>query len=86
MTIHLLAIEHRHGTDYWACATHDIAELNLYNYVGEWWEHKLPGERMPLGIQEAIDAYFNKMQEWGEESYSIDELEVLESAPVGIHG
>ena len=76
MTVHVLSIEHRHGTDNWVCATWDIAQACLADYVRTWWD--IENGKAPADDEEAIDQYFDDEDD---ESYSIEELALIEHAP-----
>ena len=70
MTIYLLEIYHRHGTNVYPCATSDIRTDVLYDYVKEWWDETGYDNECPLDQTQAIDEYFEAMEgvEWYDES------------------
>lgn len=81
MTVWLLTIEHRHGTDHWVCATREIAEANLDNYVRTWWEEEIDDKPMPATADERIQQYFDEMADASHpEYYTIEEHQVLADA------
>ena len=78
----LLAIEHRHGTDHWVCATEAIALSCVDNHVQRWWEDEIEDEDMPTDPDERTERYFSVMEERDQpESYYIEELPVLVALP-----
>jgi hypothetical protein len=75
-TVHVLSIEHRHGTTLTAHTSDTRATKALFQYVREYWDESGPGregETIPKDQDEAIDAYFH---EHPEEFYGVEELEV----------
>lgn len=79
MTVELLSIEHRHGTDHYVCASEDVATRELDNYVQQWWEQELPDKPMPEDPNQRIVRYFDAMGDCSQpEYYNIERLEVLE--------
>lgn len=62
-TVHLLTINHDHGTDTSVHATRESAVNGLESYVLEWWEIELGDSVIPDGAQERIDAYFGQVGE-----------------------
>ncbi len=75
--VHVLCIDHRHGTDLSVHRTVEHARETLLAYVRESWEGDGPEESMPSTPDEAISAYFD--QEWIDEpeSYRIERLPIL---------
>lgn len=85
MKIWLLAIEHRHGTDHWACATEEVALAHLDAYIEEWWTQEVGDEPIPEDRVDRIIRYFERQDDnWAmvasvtPECYSIEELTVHE--------
>lgn len=85
MTVHVLRIEHKHGSDTTVYSTAKKAEKWLFEYVKENWDEWTgdnPGALPKLDTikdeGEAIDAYFEATQcaMGAEEFYQLEELEV----------
>jgi hypothetical protein len=74
MTVHVLTIEHRHGTDTFVCASELIAEECLDGYVRSWWDEEMGDTAMPTTAEERIVQYFEAM---AEEQYDITEYGVI---------
>lgn len=75
----VLHIEHRHGSDYWVCATRQIAEVVLDNYVKEWWPQDGPdGMSIPKRRDDRIEAFFDDNDR---EFYSLSNLPLLLEKP-----
>jgi hypothetical protein len=77
-TVHVLAIEHRHGTDISVHRTETGARLALYDYVAENWALEIPKRKIPAKPGKAIARYFEEMAGGcGEgESYILESREV----------
>ena len=76
MTIYVLTIEHRHGTNISVHQTRAGAEASLDEYVREYW-HELSRERppeMPKAAEERIEIYFEDHPQ--NETFDIVECEV----------
>lgn len=75
----LLTIDHKHGTNTYACRDDETAEQELCQYVRTQWD--VTGNegdvKMPEDPDEAIEMYFGFHQE--DEWYSIEGLEVIGS-------
>lgn len=72
MTIFLLSIDHRHGTNHYACSTYAIAESALDNYVQDNWADEMNGEPMPETAEARIAGYFDGNDEY----FDIEELTI----------
>jgi len=73
-TVHVLTIEHRHGDNISAHASHASALRHLHDYVTENWATEMATETQPAVPADAIAVYFGSMDT---EFYHIDECEVL---------
>ena len=77
--VHVLMIEHRHGSDVYVCRTEAIAHNHLDRYVREWWEYEMEGQPMPKDADQRWQQYFAEMSEKrGEEFYTLWETQILE--------
>ena len=81
--IWLLAISHRHGVNYYACTSQELALQELDAYVQQWWDYELTNAEqdappLPDGRDERIETYFRGMEDHAfDESYTIEELKVI---------
>lgn len=73
-TVHILTIDHRHGTDTFVVHNPGQAEEMIGHYVDEWWETDGPDEPMPEDAEEKVARYFEFQA--GRESYSITEARI----------
>lgn len=65
MKIHVALIEHKYGSAIYAAKTYEGLMKLVYEYVREWWNHEIPNQPMPEDEKEAIDTYFEKVEnEW----------------------
>lgn len=71
----VVKITHPHGVDLLAGADEVAAERALLGYVKEWWdrEDETSGSEMPNDPQEAINAYFDAVED---ENYEYVTVEV----------
>lgn len=69
MILHVLTIDHRHGTNATLHTTKEAAKAAVVAYVDEWWDDECDGGR-PDNDDEAIDEYFESAKG---EFYSITE-------------
>lgn len=79
MTVWVLSISHRHGTNISAYASQEGALNGLAEYVRDNWEQECKGP-LPAPERDPVDKYFydeSVSRVAGDESYDIDELEVL---------
>ena len=74
--VHILSIVHRHGTNLTAHATRAGARKELHKYVAECWDELWLKGSMPADQDEAIEAYFDRARDIGEEEYTLDEVDV----------
>ena len=79
MTVHVLIITHKYGTNVSVFVTCKEAMAELYEFVEEWWGdcgdmHDLP-EKPPKNHKKAIDAYFQHQLDHGSdpEGYEIEQ-------------
>lgn len=80
MTVFVVEITHRHGTDLIVCASEARACTALARYAREWW-HEVEFEAGPIdGLtdEEAVDLYFETQMnaKWHLEMYEIHYLDV----------
>lgn len=80
MTVFVVEITHRHGTDLIVCASEARAYTALARYAREWW-HEVEFEAGPiddLTDDEAADLYFETQMnaKWHPEMYEIYSLDV----------
>lgn len=76
MKVHVLSIVHRHGTNLTVHATRAGARKELHGYVADSWDEVWLGEPAPTDQDEAIDRYFDRARDIGEEDFSLDEVDV----------
>jgi len=64
--VHILIIEHSHGTDIYPCRNQVIARQMLYTYVKDNWDRWLPDMPMLDNLDKMVDIYFDtaQAQEW----------------------
>ena len=62
MKLHVLSVEHKHGTNTSIHRTEESARDALHDYVAMWWEREMGDEPMPDGSGQAIEAYFDRVQ------------------------
>ena len=58
MTIYILTLENRYGTEAFAFTTQEAASAKLDAYVAESWAKKMGDEPMPEDAGEAVERYF----------------------------
>ena len=73
MTIYLVSIEHKHGTDLYAFETINGASDHLYSYVSDWWPSDLPPIESMANHDDAVSLYFEDHET---EFYSVQKTEV----------
>lgn len=74
MRVFVTVYEHRHGTDVYAFATAQRAELERQRIASEWWSDVFgDGEEMPDDPSEAADIYFDTVTD---EYFNVEECEV----------
>jgi hypothetical protein len=76
MQIHVLMIEHQHGTNFSAHRTEQGAFAALNAYVAENWEHEMRGDTKPDDPDAAAEIYFEKMCD--REGWLLDAVELEE--------
>ncbi len=74
MKVHILIIEHRHGTNFYANESAEGVLRQLDSYIRDWWEKELPHETIPAEREDRIRQYFEYVNS---ESYILEEVEVL---------
>ena len=74
-TVWILAIDHDYGTNLSAHKTETGARDNLAGYVAEWWHREMGTEPLPDEPDEAIDVYFERVEN---ESYTLEESAIYE--------
>lgn len=82
--VFLVVVHHKHGEDTYINATRDGATDALYEYAVSWWGDAFDREGDPPAPTvdstddkwEAITAYFERMEECGDEWYEFGEWEV----------
>lgn len=70
MKVYVLAISHKHGTDFYVGATRADIEGDLDAYVAYWWEKELPDVVKPTDPGKAAEEYFDRLGD--RESYVVD--------------
>src|ERR1017187_1356209 len=62
ITVQVLMVEHRHGTNTSVHRTEEAARDELHGYVVMWWEQEMEDQVMPEDRDEAIKAYFEAQE------------------------
>ena len=78
MTVSVLTISHRHGTDITVYAERSLADAALLEFVDAWWADEMGDAEPPEDPDQRIAAYFDEMIE--NEEWSIVECEVVQPA------
>jgi len=73
--VHVLAIDHRFGTNISAHRTEDSARKELLTYVRTWWPVEMLGHEVPKSVDDEIREYF-EVARGGEESYLLRKAEL----------
>lgn len=76
MTVHVLIIEHRHGTSVSVHTTPEGAQRVLNEYVAEWWEKETERPIPEIDGAAMVEEYFEATA--GRESWIIETTEVIE--------
>lgn len=71
LTVYILSIDHKHGTNTYSHRTAEGAHRSLVSYVTEFWDTWVNAP-MPADDDEMIELYFDQAS--GEESYWVDEI------------
>lgn len=76
MQVWILRIDHRHGDNSSVHRSQEGAYAALAAYVRTQWEDEMPkDEQLPSTPDEAVDAYFARMNE-RDEFYSVEQTEL----------
>lgn len=78
MKITTLVIHHKHGVNVYPCASPEIADAYLYDYIVSWWADAYGDEPIPDDDAQAIEQYFDVSQD---EYYEFFTEPLLESLP-----
>lgn len=70
MKVYVLAISHKHGTDFYVGATRAALQGCLDDYVDYWWQKELPEVEKPADPEKAAEEYFERLGD--RESYVVD--------------
>jgi hypothetical protein len=73
--LHVLLLDHRHGTDLSLCGSYAEARAALVAYVRYWWEDEIPDEPAPASDEEAVARYFELLED---EDYRIEAVTVAD--------
>ena len=79
--VHVVTIDHSHGTNVHAYADDDAAQIGIASYCREWWDdarrefNSLPETPDNLETHEIIELYFNVMNEC-DEFYTVERVQV----------
>lgn len=80
MNITILIITHEHGINVYPCASPEIADAYLHDFVKTWWPHQFDSdEPIPNDPSTAIEDYFNC--DICDESYEIITDALIETLP-----
>ena len=71
----VLITETAYGTDISAHRTETGAWDNLAGFVAEWWDREMGSEALPSEPREAIDAYFEMVED---ENYTLELVQIYE--------
>lgn len=69
-------VHHNHGENFHVSITKEGLFEQLFEFVKEWWKREMEGQTMPEDHGEAIDQYFARLNEVGEEFYEWGETEL----------
>lgn len=68
---------HKYGNDINVFETEEQAEEHRQEIAREYWDDTLIDEPMPSDPQEAADAYFEHVTEFGEEYFECSQQEII---------
>lgn len=75
-------VDHRHGSNVTVADTREAGFAVIHEFVTEWWPTEMgPDETIPEDPQEAIDAYFEHVDD---ESYTLTASSVMTSRPAAV--